>query len=120
MHVNSTSTVWGKDKTKRFVSERKIPIGPGQYKIDYNPSRPEDKANLSNSYFRSATVRTYFDTLLYKTNLENVANERVKNAYKSKEPAPGQYEANPSSFIPKEKPFSFQFFGSTVERFPEE
>lgn len=41
LHVNSTGSVWGKDKTKRFVMERRIALGPGQYKADYHPSRPD-------------------------------------------------------------------------------
>jgi hypothetical protein len=69
VHVNSTGTVWGKDKTKRFVMDRKIALGPGQYKADYQPSRPEDKANLSSGNFRSTTVKSYFDSLIYKSNV---------------------------------------------------
>ena len=98
MHVNSTGSVWGKDRTKRFVMERQIALGPGQYKADYLPSRPDDKANLSSGHFRSGTVRTYFDSLIYKTNVEARLQERAKDAFKSKEPAPGQYECNASSF----------------------
>ena len=116
-HINSTGTIWGKDKTKRFVMDRKIALGPGQYKADYNPSRPEDKANLSAGHFRSGTVRTYFDSLIYKTNNEGVVQDRAKHIFKTKDPAPGQYEVNSSSFSSGEKPFSFQFFGSTVQRF---
>lgn len=119
-HVNSTGSVWGKDKTKRFIMERRIALGPGQYKADYNPSRPDDKANLSSGQFRSATVRTYFDSLIYHTNIEATAKERSRNIFKTKEPAPGQYDYNASSFSMKDKPFSFQFFGSTVERFSED
>lgn len=48
--------------------DRRIALGPGQYKADYIPSRPDDKANLSSGQFRSATVRTYFDSLIYRTN----------------------------------------------------
>ena len=58
-HVNSTGTVWGKDKTRRFVPDRKIALGPGQYKAEYKPSRPDDKAGLSAGHFRSATTRTF-------------------------------------------------------------
>ncbi len=100
--------------------DRKIALGPGQYKADYNPSRPEDKANLSAGHFRSGTVRTYFDSLIYKTNNEGVVQDRAKQIFKTKDPAPGQYEVNSSSFSSGEKPFSFQFFGSTVQRFTDE
>lgn len=75
---------------------------------------------MSSGNFRSATVRTYFDSLIYRTNNEETAHERAKNIFKTKEPAPGQYDYNTSAFSLKDKPFSFQFFGSTVERFPEE
>lgn len=71
MHVNSTGCVWGKDKTKRFVMDRRIALGPGQYKADYSPSKPEDKANLGAGHFRSATARTYFDSLIYKSNVDS-------------------------------------------------
>jgi hypothetical protein len=120
VHVNSTGSVWGKDKTKRFLMERKLPVGPGQYKVDYNPSRPDEKAGLSSGHFRSATARTYFDSMIYKSNIDATVLERAKNIFKSKEPAPGQYDFNTSSFAVRDKPFSFQFFGSTVERFSEE
>lgn len=53
--------------------DRRIPLGPGQYKADYIPSRPEDKANLNSGHFRSGTVRTYFDSLIYRTNNETTA-----------------------------------------------
>jgi hypothetical protein len=117
MHVNSTGTVWGKDKTKRFVMDRRIPLGPGQYKSDYIPSKPEDKAGLSVGHFRSNTARTYFDSLIYKSNVDATIKERAKSIFKTKEPGPGQYDYNSSSFAMGDKPFSFQFFGSTVERF---
>ncbi len=78
--------------------DKTFAVGPGQYKVDYNPSRPQDKANLSTGHFRSATVRTHFDSLIYKTNVESTAEQRNKNNYKSKQPAPGQYEYNASSF----------------------
>lgn len=94
--------------------DRKNALGPGQYKADYKPSRPDDKANLSSGHFRSATVRTYFDSLIYKTNVDATAEDRKKIIFKTKDPAPGQYDYNTSSFAIKEKPFSFQFFGSTV------
>lgn len=78
MHVNSTGAVWGKDRTKRFIMNRSIPLGPGQYKPDYKPSRPEDKANLSSGHFRSATVRTYFDSMIYKSNINEIVEEKKK------------------------------------------
>ena len=120
-HVNSTGSVWGKDKTKRFVMDRKIPLGPGQYRADYHPAKPDEKAGLSAGHFRSATARSYFDSLIYRTNVDNTVQDRSKGGiFKTKDPAPGQYECNQSSFATRDKPFSFQFFGSTVERFTED
>ena len=75
-HVNSTGAVWGKDKTKRFVMDRKIPLGPGQYRADYHPAKPDEKAGLSAGHFRSATTRSYFDSLIYKSNVNNTVKER--------------------------------------------
>lgn len=100
--------------------DRKIPLGPGQYKADYTPSKPDDKAGLSSGHFRSATARTYFDSMIYRTNVDSTVQERAKQIFKTKDPAPGQYDYNSSSFAVKDKPFSFQFFGSTVERFGED
>lgn len=120
-HVNSTGSVWGKDTTKRFVADKKrISLGPGQYKADYNPSRPDDKAGLSAGHFRSNTARTYFDSMIYRSNVDATVQERAKSTFKTKDPAPGQYDCPSSSFVTKDKPFSFQFFGSTVERFSED
>ena len=94
--------------------DRRIPLGPGQYRADYKPSKPDEKAGLSAGHFRSATARSYFDSLIYRTNQENTVQERTKGIFKIKDPAPGQYECSPSSFAVRDKPFSFQFFGSTV------
>ena len=58
--------------------ERKIALGPGQYKAEYIPSRPDEKANLSAGHFRSTSVRTYFDSLIYHTNNEVTLKERAK------------------------------------------
>ena len=57
--------------------DRKIALGPGQYKADYNPLRPDQKANLSAGHFRSTSVRTYFDSLIYRTNNEQTLKERA-------------------------------------------
>jgi hypothetical protein len=95
-------------------------VGPGKYQLDLNKLRVGEKGNSPSSNFKSATVRTFFESLYYKTNLNKTARERDMNHFKSKDPAPGQYDVNKSSLQIKEKPFSFQFFGSTVERFQDE
>lgn len=51
--------------------------------------------------------------------MDETAKMRGETNYKVKDPAPGHYETNFSSLKVQEKPFSFQFFGSTVERFAE-
>ena len=51
--------------------------------------------------------------------MDETAKMRGETNYKVKEPAPGHYETNLSSLKVQEKPFSFQFLGSTVERFAE-
>lgn len=71
--------------------DKKIPLGPGQYKADYIPSKPDDKAGLSSGQFRSATARTYFDSLIYKSNVDSTVHERAKSIFKTKDPGPGQY-----------------------------
>ena len=58
--------------------------------------------------------------MIYRTNVDATVQERAKGIFKSKDPAPGQYDYNSSSFAVRDKPFSFQFFGSTVERFSED
>ena len=72
--MNSTGAVWGKDKTKRFIMDRKIPLGPGQYRADYKPAKPDEKAGLSAGHFRSATARSYFDSLIYRSNQDHTVN----------------------------------------------
>ena len=54
--------------------DKRIALGPGQYKADYIPSKPDDKAGLSSGQFRSATARTYFDSLIYKSNVDSTVN----------------------------------------------
>ena len=98
--------------------DSKQPLGPGKYNAEFHPVRPEDKVKQPSHNFKSGTVRTYFDSLIYRSNNTDVVEERNKSHYISRDPAPGQYEINTSSIRTKEKPFSFQFFGSTVERFP--
>lgn len=46
--------------------------------------RPEDKVNQASSNFKSSTVRTYFDSLIYKTNLNETAKIRDKSKFKCK------------------------------------
>lgn len=116
-YLNSTSTVWGKDKIKRFSLDSKSDVGPGKYNATFNPIKPEDKVNQPSSHFKSNTVRTYFDSIIYKTNLSETAKNREGSNFKTKDPAPGQYETNISSIKVGEKPYALQFFGSTVERF---
>jgi hypothetical protein len=41
--LNSTSAVWGKDRSKRFSLDNKTEVGPGKYTPIYNPIKPEDK-----------------------------------------------------------------------------
>ena len=36
--------------------DRKIPLGPGQYRADYHPAKPDEKAGLSAGHFRSAKI----------------------------------------------------------------
>lgn len=61
----------------------------------------QEKEIQPSSNFKSATVRTYFDSLLYKTNLNKTARERDHGSFKNKDPAPGQYDVNKSSFAIK-------------------
>ncbi len=95
MKLNSTSTVWGKDKTRRFSLDHTVDVGPGKYQLDLKRLKG-DKSPSGN--FKSATVRTYFESLYFKTNLNKTARERDVSHFKPKEPAPGQYEVNKSSF----------------------
>lgn len=113
-YLNSTSTVWGKDKSKRFSVDLDSEVGPGKYDSDYNPIKPDDKVKQASSHFKSNLVRTYWDSLMYNTNVDETAKVRENSKFKSKQPAPGQYEINQSSMKIQDKPFSFQFFGSTV------
>lgn len=53
MYLNSTGTVWGKDKTRRFSADRANEVGPGKYRIDFNPIKAEDKINQPSSHFKS-------------------------------------------------------------------
>lgn len=78
-YLNSTGTVWGKDKVKRFSMDESSNVGPGQYNVLHNQER-QDKIS---SQFKSATVRTYFDSLLYKTNTAEVAKQRDSLQFKS-------------------------------------
>ena len=34
--LNSTSAVWGKDKTRRFSLDHSNDVGPGKYQLDFN------------------------------------------------------------------------------------
>ena len=75
-YLNSTSTVWGKDKTRRFSVDSRSEVGPGKYNSEYNPIKPEDKVSQPSSHFKSSLVRTYWDSIFYKTNLNETAKVR--------------------------------------------
>lgn len=77
--------------------DTKSELGPGKYNATYNPIKPDDKTQQASAHFKSSTVRTYFDSLFYKTNLSEVAKVRDETHFKTKDPAPGQYETNYSS-----------------------
>lgn len=49
--------------------DAKSEVGPGKYNATYDPVKPEDKIQQASAHFKSSTVRTYFDSLFYKTNL---------------------------------------------------
>jgi len=83
--------VWGKDKSIRFSIDDKAEVGPGKYNPDFHHSRPEDKIDQASAHFKSNTVRTYFDSLIYKTNINETAKIRDMAHFKAKDPAPGQY-----------------------------
>ncbi len=68
--MNLTSTVWGKDKTRRFSLDHRTDIGPGKYRLDLDRIKEKDQPS---SHFKSATVRTFFDSLTYRTNLSKTA-----------------------------------------------
>lgn len=59
--------------------------------------KPEDKIPQPSAHFKSNTVRTYFDSLFYKTNISETAKARDLSHFKTKDPAPGHYEVNVSS-----------------------
>lgn len=93
--INSKGTVWTKDKVKRFIDRPNVDIGPGKYDTEVHPHK--NAVELS-PIFKSGTVRTFFDTILYNSNSEYVVEQRKQRKFKSVNPAPGQYNLNDSSF----------------------
>lgn len=76
---------------------------------------------LESSNFKSGTVRTFFDTLMYNSCSGYITERRKQIDFKSPNPAPGQYSTLPSDFAPPQpKPQKMQFFGSSSKRFGSE
>jgi len=112
-HINSKGTVWTKDRVERFRKLQKSQIGPGKYQVE---SVKHDERE--SSIFKSNTVRTFLDTLMYGSQNEDVVKIRQKKHYKAPAPAPGDYNSEQSSFKTVEKiPEEYQFFGSSIDRF---
>lgn len=65
---NKSVIDWSKDKQKRFKKSKSISgnVGPGYYELDQKPKTSHHKRNTSS--FSCGEVRTFLDTLVYKTN----------------------------------------------------
>lgn len=61
-------------------------------------------------------MKSYFDQITYETNSSVKLSIRKQLNYKSQSPAPGTYNVD----TPKQYKNTFQFFGSTEERFRED
>lgn len=66
--------------------------------------------------FASKSIKSHFETQIYKTNNSFKAELRKMIDYKDEDPGPGSYE--PARMSSNKVLQKFQFFGSTVERFP--
>ena len=67
--------------------------------------------------FVSKTMKSHIEAQIYKTNNSFKADLRKMIDFKDDHPGPGAYELNHNKL--EQTPKRFQFFGSTVERFPE-
>lgn len=64
---NKSVIDWSKDKQKRFKKSKSVSChpGPGDYELDKKPKKHHNKHNTSS--FSSGEVRTFVDTLVYRT-----------------------------------------------------
>jgi hypothetical protein len=68
--------------------------------------------------FASKSIKSHLETQIYKTNNSFKAELRKMIDYKDEQPGPGSYDPPAPTTAPRVLP-RFQFFGSTVERFPQ-
>jgi hypothetical protein len=69
--------VWGKDKIERFKSEPKyVEVGPGKYNLEQHP-RVMTRPGTHSVSFASKTVKSFLDTVMYKTSNTHTLKERV-------------------------------------------
>jgi hypothetical protein len=61
-------------------------------------------------------MKSHLETQIYKTNNSFKAELRKMIDYKDEQPGPGSYDMPQA--MTSQTPAIFQFFGSTVERFP--
>lgn len=59
----------------------------------FRREREKARSLAPSTFFRSETVKSYFDELIYHTQSSLKAEIRQKLGYKSPEPAPGSYLA---------------------------
>ena len=62
-------------------------------------------------------MKSHLETQIYRTNNAFKAELRKMINYKDEQPGPGAYEVNKN--LIDSTPAMFQFFGSTVQRFPD-
>jgi hypothetical protein len=74
----------------------------------------EENMGAPSNFFKSDTVKSYFDEIYYHTQSSLKAEIRRKLGFKNPYPAPGSYLP-----VYEEPPAhsKYQFFGSTQERF---
>lgn len=111
---------WSMMKQQRMTSVQNPykNLSPGHYykdksgKTDKKTRVKSIEEHNPSSYFRSESVRSFFDHICFQTNQQKKAMLREAGGYKSTSLGPGSYEPG-QRHVAQSK---FQFFGSTEER----
>lgn len=82
--------VMSRDKVKRFNSEPSHDVGPGKYNLQQR-AKVMTRPGVHSVSFASKTVKSFLDTVMYKTSNTETLKERAEKDFKDKFPGPGSY-----------------------------
>lgn len=108
-------SVWARDKVQRFENKTvSVSVGPGNYSAEPVNGKPRPKSLSAG--FKSKTVRSFFDTIVYDTTSRPILERRLELGYKNEDPGPGSYNVQSTQHDESDK-YKNHTFGSTIRRF---